>query len=542
MKKYRTAFLLCWLNLSAVQAQIQNQQKERLEAIAVQDVPPHAPGIAVAVIKDGGISYSKYAGYADFTDSSLIGKNTRFNIASNGKQFTALAILTLIELKKISLADDIRKWLPQIYPQIKEKIRIQDLLNHTSGIRDCYDLWSLQGYTWWEQSFGNEDVLKLLSQQKELNFKPGSRYSYSNSNYILLALLIERVTGKSFVAYTNELFQKLGMPNTSFESNYQTIKGPIARAYFNFGTWTTYNWIWNVCGDGNLFTTLEDQIQWEKLLQGKGKSNISQAALVKSQQPIPSSKFKNYGYGLEFGTYKGLPYQFHEGATGAWKATTVRFPQQKLSIITFTNSGKTIPAQQTREMADLLLKLQPNAAYFKVRPSKIGDYVSDESIQGMYLTESNFSFQFEKKDGILYLKRLGRNDVALERESANIFRQKFDTAFKQEFTYTPNGTLQVTAYYTEHAPYSLTKQPELPTNFEFNSLNGTYTNDETNVTISIKHNTGKNYTIQFGTSETSIGVLIATNKILVNGYLVETNKEGFLLSRDRIQNVRFIKN
>ena len=226
---------------------------KRLDSIATQDVPKGAPGIATGIVSNGKIVYEKVAGFANLTDSTLITKDTRFNIASNGKQFTALAILVLLDEKKIRLTDDIRKYLPTVYPKFNSKITIENLLNHTSGIRDVYDLWSLQGLTWWEHSFSNKDVLELIEKQQELNFLPNTKHLYSNTNYILLTAIVEKVTGKSFVPYTTDLFKKLNMPNTSFETDYSKIRGPIAKAYFNFDTWTTYNWIWNVCGDGNIF-------------------------------------------------------------------------------------------------------------------------------------------------------------------------------------------------------------------------------------------------------------------------------------------------
>ena len=172
------------------QISLSAQTIQQLDAIATQDVPKNAPGIATAIIKDGEVIYEKYAGYADLQDSTLITSSTRFNIASNGKQFTALAILNLIEKNEINLSDDIRKWFPNLYPKIQEKITVQSLLNHTSGIRDCYDLWSLQGFTWWKKSFDNENVLKLIEKQSDLNFTPNTKYLYSHPNYILLALLI----------------------------------------------------------------------------------------------------------------------------------------------------------------------------------------------------------------------------------------------------------------------------------------------------------------------------------------------------------------
>jgi CubicO group peptidase (beta-lactamase class C family) len=521
-------------------------QIKQLDSIATQDVPNGAPGIATGIVLNGKIVYQKVAGFADLTDSTIITKDTRFNIASNGKQFTALAILVLINEKKISLTDDIRKYLTAIYPKVNSKITIENLLNHTSGIRDVYDLWSLQGYTWWEKSFSNKDVLKLVEKQEELSFLPNSKHLYSNTNYILLTAIVEKVTGKSFVVFTNELFKKMNMPNTSFEDDYTKIKGPIARAYFNFGTWTTYNWVWNVCGDGNIFSTLADQLQWEQILHGKSKSKIKKQILEKSQQLTDNSIVKNYGYGLEFGIYKGLDYKFHEGATGAWKATVIRFPNKNISIVTLTNTGKSTPNTQTRQMADVVFNLKSNSTYLVTKPAKVGNLITDDDIIGTYQTEDNFTFQFEKRDSIMYLKRIGRNDVQLEREADNILHQTYDPDFKQEFIRNEKGEMTVTAYYTSHPPYTLTKAVSSWTGYNYQALNGKYFNIETNVTIDIKISGDKNYDVKIGSQDSTKGLLISPTKMLVDFYVLNidnsnTTPKTILLSSDRIQQVKFTR-
>jgi CubicO group peptidase (beta-lactamase class C family) len=520
-------------------------QIKRLDSIATQDVPKEAPGIATGIVSNGKIVYEKIAGFANLNDSTLITKDTRFNIASNGKQFTALAILVLIDEKKISLTDDIRKYLPTLYPKLSSKITVENLLNHTSGIRDVYDLWSLQGLTWWEHSFSNNDVVELIQKQQELNFLPNTKYLYSNTNYILLTAIVEKVTGKSFVAYTNSLFKKLNMPSTSFETDYTQIRGPIAKAYFNFDTWTTYNWIWNVCGDGNIFSTLADQLQWELILQGKIKSNIKKQILERSQHLTDNSTIKNYGYGLEFSTYKELSYKFHEGATGAWKATVIRFPNKNISIVTLTNTGKSTPNTQTRQMADVVFNLKDNATYLVTKPAKVGAFVSEEDMIGIYQTDNNFTFQFEKRDSILFLKRIGRNDVQLEREADNILHQTYDPDFKQEFKRNEKGEMTVTAYYTSHPPYTLTKSISNWTGYNYQALNGKFINTETNVTIEIKFTGDKNYEVKAGCQESTKGLLISPTKLLVDNYVLDIDNASvpkmILLSADRIENIKFLR-
>ena len=234
-----------------------------LDSLLLRDIPAGGPGTAAGIVIDGQVVYEEYTGLTSLEDSISITPQSRFNVASNGKQFTALAILLLIEDGKLTLDDDVREYLPTLFSEVSDTISIRHLLTHTSGIRDVYDLWSLQGITWWEQTFANTDALELLSRQQELNFKPGTKYLYSNSNYILLAQIIEEVTGQSFTAHTDAMFERLGMPNTSFTEDYTKIDGPIAEPYFSFDTWYNYEWICNIHGDGNLFSTLPDQLHWE---------------------------------------------------------------------------------------------------------------------------------------------------------------------------------------------------------------------------------------------------------------------------------------
>ncbi len=540
MKLLVLAFLSV-LSYASVLAQtnLTTRQIALLDSIATQDVPENAPGIATAIIQDGKVIYEKYAGLADLTDGTDIRSSTRFNIASNGKQFTALAILELVDNEKIKLSDDIRKWFPNLFPDVKEEITVLSLLNHTSGIRDCYDLWSLQGYTWWKQSFDNKDVLTLIEKQNSLNFLPNSSYLYSNTNYILLALLIEKATTKTFVEYTNGMFQKLNMPNTSFECDHTKIRGHIARAYFNFDTWTIMDWIWNVCGDGNIFSTLEDQIQWEKLVQGKGNTSFKPEIILLSQQFIEGSQLKNYGYGLEFGKYKAINYAFHEGATGAWKATVTRFPSKKTSFVTLTNTGKSIPSMQTRQMADVLFELQENTKYFETAPSSVGDFVGDDEIIGTYLTENDFSFRFEKRDGKFFLIRSGRNDVELAREADNVFHQKYDPAFKQEFAKNTKGEMQVTAYYVNHAPYTLTKAIAIEKDFDYEGPTGDYFNSETNTTLNIRHLDGTNYEVSFRNDYKTTGLLVSSSKMLVDFYSFAFKEGHLFLDGGRIKMVKY---
>lgn len=540
--KIRFVFILFLLRsfYSFAQHSLTPDELKTLDSISLQDVVKNGPGIATGIVKDGRIIYQKYAGYANLKDSSVITNQSRFNIASNAKQFTAFAILNLVEEGKLKLSDDIRKFLPNLYPKVKAKLTIENLLNHSSGIRDVYDLWSLKGIVWWKNTFDNQDVVKLLSKQTDLNFEPGSQYLYSNSNYIILSEVIKKVSGQTFKAYTNELFRKLNMPNTSFVDDYKLINPPIAYPYFNFDTWTGYNWICNIQGDGNLFSTLADQLQWERIIQLKSAPYFSKNLLSKTQELLTSSAIKNYGYGLEHGTYNGIPYRFHEGSTGAWKATTLRFPNQNFAIVTLTNSGKAISAMQSRQAAAVLLGLKNTKPSYLMAPLNVGLPVSEKDIIGTYQTDDDFTFRFELRGADLFLIRFGRNDTKLVRESANVFHQWNDSAFKQEFKLNAQNEMEVTAYYTTHTPYTLKRINSNWKGFDFKLLNGRFYNAETETYLSLQYQGDKSYLINIKGMKSS-GLLIQPNKLLLDSYSILLNGtvNELLLNGDRMKRVRF---
>lgn len=535
------SLFLVAVHKSHAQYILSDAQLEALKKISLQDIPDaNAPGIAGTVIIEGQVAFESYSGMADIDNRTPITKETKFNIASNAKQFTALAILLLEHEKKLELTDDIRSYLPNIFKKIKDKITISSLLNHTSGIRDVYDILSLQGITWWEKNYNNADILSIIEKQEDLNFKPGTDYLYSNTNYILLASVIEKASGKPFTEYTNIMFRKLGMNQTSFRDEKHPPLQPFAKAYFNFNEWTTYDWIWNACGDGNLFTTLPDLVLWEQIIMGSRKCDIDKSVISKSQLLVNDSN-PEYGYGLETGTYGNFKCLHHEGATGAWKASLLRFPDKKISVITLTNSGKVVPYTQNRQLADVVLNRKSETKDFAVAPVKIGDFIDTDEIKGTYEKQNdNFYFQFIIENEKLLLRRTGRNDVELERECANVFHQKYDPEFKQEFIRNTDGIITVTAYYTTHPPYTLTKVKPLSEQMNPDKLNGTYRNKETGTVLQLKYSDELNFSITNG-NNTSKGLLISDNKMIYDFYTLLFDEKGLILNGDRIKNVRFIK-
>lgn len=364
-------------------------QQAAIDSLVLADIPEGAPGAAVGIVRGGTVVYERYAGLADLDTGRPIEAATRFNLASNAKQFTSVRALQLADQGKLRLDEDIRRYFPDLLPDVAAPITVGQLINHTSGMRDVYDLWSIQGHTWWKKDYDNGDALALLLRQQDLNFPPGTDHLYSNSNYLLLAAIIARVTSRSFRADMGGFFRSLGMTATAFRDAATVPVPNLARPYFNFGEWTTYDLPATLHGDGGLFGTLRDQLTWEAALQTGQSPSLTTEQLRRSQLPLDT--VTNYAYGLENDVYRERPVRYHNGSTGAWKASVIRFPDVDLSIVALNNSGKFFTNYLVRQIADVLLftgekRPEPNESPDKDTSSAEVDWMDYDfaALSGLY--------------------------------------------------------------------------------------------------------------------------------------------------------------
>ncbi len=507
-----------------------------------------SPGMAVGIVKDGQIAYQNFLGYANLEHQVKIDEKTRFNIASNGKQFTALCILKLIDTKRLALDDDIREYLPEFYKNIAEKITISHLLTHSSGIRDVYDLWALQGTTWWKRFLDNDDALAFIQSQKDLNFPPGTEYLYSNSNYILLAEIIERVSGDSFSDFASQFFKELDMKNTAFLTNYMAVTPNKARPYGNWNGWREYPAITEIHGDGGLFSTLYDQLNWEIAIQAEpGSQHIHEDLIALSQEPIPNSNLSGYGYGLMFGNHKGLIYSYHDGNTGAYNATFLRFPGKNLSIVVLANNGNIPTNYLAKQIADICLNLTAEKLTFPAGPSAVENLESISDVLGDYKTQDGTIIKITEKDGSLSRKIYQQDPVRLIYEEGNLFHYETNKDLKIAFTQDDGGQWQFTIYLPSQEP---TVGVRLPSNTVNNahkkSLDGRFYNDETDTEIVIKFLEDDIYSITKNGRERK-GELILDDFLRMNSYKITVHRgsndvvDGLTVNNRRIKKVKFRK-
>ncbi len=537
-------FLLGTLNLFAQPKQVLD--KEAIAKMIKQHTNDDSPGVAVGIVQEGKIIYENYLGYANLEHQIKIDKNTRFNIASNAKQFTALCILKLIDEGKISLNDDVRKYVPEAFKNIEDKITISNLLNHTSGIRDYCDLLALQGKSWWKQFIDNDDAMELLQGQKALNFKPSMDYGYSNSNYIVLTEIIKKVTNQDFSEYAKAMFEQLEMPNTDFITHYGMIIPHKARPYGNWGRWIEEPTITEVHGDGALLTSLPDQLKWEQTLQFNNGELISKKLVNRSQSPMENSFTPDYGYGLMFDKTNGMDYTFHEGATGAFSAMFIRFPSKKTSIVVMTNN-RSVPARYLAwQIAFEVLNLESDL--YPANPSETEKLSGTKALLGFYKGENDGTIiKITQKEGVLHREIYQRDPDKLLPVKGGLFEYERIKGLKMNFTNVGKKGQKFTLYRSSQKPSTYYKLPNFKADdFDVTALNGRFYNDETDTEIILKFIEGNTYTLTKN-GRAREAKLIVGDYLRMNSYKIkvlrdkENNIIGLNVQNRRIDNVIFKK-
>jgi len=354
-------FLALVLFFSSAVAAATNTAEDKKTA-AVNEIfsdltKPGSPGCALGIFLDGKIVYSKGYGLANIEDNVPITPQSVFDIGSTSKQFTATSILLLEKQGKLSLGDDIRKFIPEL-PDYGQKITILHLLNHTSGLRDYLTLMVLAGVNI-DSVTTDEDALRFIVRQKALNFPPGNEWLYSNTGFFLLSVVVKRVSGKTLREFAAEnIFSPLDMAHTQYRDDHTFLIANRAMAYEpkeKSGGYRLDVSYFEQTGDGAVHTSVEDLQKWdENFYSGQFGEKELPAAL---QEPgkLNNGKVLDYAKGLSVGEYRGLHRVSHGGAWGGYRAQLLRFPQQHFSVACLCNVGNANPSRRAFQVADIYL-------------------------------------------------------------------------------------------------------------------------------------------------------------------------------------------
>ncbi len=353
-KIFYTVFFIFFYQM--VSAQLADSLTKRVDAVFAEYDKTNSPGCALAILKDGKIIYERAFGMSNLEYNIAINPTSIFHIASISKQFTAAAIIRLSLEGKLSLNDDIRKYIPEV-PDFGHPITFNNLIHHTSGIRDQWDLQGLAG--WREGDLINEkDILEMLSRQKSLNFLPGEEYLYCNSGFTLVGIAVKKITGVSLRDYSDSVFFKpLGMTSTHFHSDHSEITLNRTSAYFkdDNGKWKISIPVFDNYGATSLFTTVEDLAKWDENFYNKkiGGDEFIKAMMLTGK--LNDGTPQNYASGLVIGSYKGYRTEGHSGADAGYRSNLLRFPEEHFSVIIFANLANINTASLSNKVADIFL-------------------------------------------------------------------------------------------------------------------------------------------------------------------------------------------
>ena len=318
---------------------------------------PGSPGCALAVYRDGKIIYAKGYGLANIEENVAITPQSVFDIGSTSKQFTAASILLLEKQGKLSVNDDVRKFLPEL-PNYGQKITILQLLNHTSGLRDYLTLFELAGINI-DSVTTDGDALALITRQKALNFAPGADWLYSNSGFFLLSVIVQRASGKTLRNFAAEnIFAPLEMAHTQYRDNHAALIGNRALAYDEQENKSGYKLnisYFEQTGDGAVHTSVEDLQKWDENFYSPRVGGKEFLAEIQERGKLSGGKVLEYAKGLFIQDYRGLHTVSHGGAWGGYRAELLRFPDQHFSVACLCNLGNAGPSRRARQVADIYL-------------------------------------------------------------------------------------------------------------------------------------------------------------------------------------------
>lgn len=318
----------------------------------MRDYQGDVPGASVLVIENGKTVVDRAYGYADLEARTAATPQTNYRLASVSKQFTASAILLLAQDGKLHLDDPVRKWLPSL-PASADAVTLKHLLTHTSGLIDYEDVMA-QDATENEQVHDAE-VLRLLESQNRSYFAPGTDYRYSNSGYALLALIVEKASGKRYAAFLHDrIFAPLGMNDTiAYEKGVSTVAHRAYGYSLVDGKWrrTDQSSTSAVLGDGGIYSSIEDMAKWDAALYDDRLLDAGSRKLAATPWTKTDDPAVEYGYGWRISGDS----QWHSGETIGFRNVIVRYPQARLTVVVLTNRDDPEPYRKAQQIAALFL-------------------------------------------------------------------------------------------------------------------------------------------------------------------------------------------
>lgn len=401
-----------------------------------------SPGASIGVVMDGKLVFAKGYGMADLESGIPNNPQTIFHMASVSKQFTAMAILMLADQGKLSLDDSIQQYLPEM-TNFGKRITIRHLLHHTSGLRDQWSLWAMAGGRM-DDVIAQDELYRLVARQRELNFVPGTEHLYSNTGYMLLARIVERVAGVPFREWMKKnVFAPLGMTHTQIYDDHQRIVR--GRAYsFEADSAGFHKSVLSYANSGatSLFSTVEDLALWLNNFRDPRVGGERVLQMMQQRGVLTGGDTLSYASGIMVDRYRGLRRFSHSGGDAGYRTYIASFPDIGGGVIVLSNLGSFNPAGIASQIVDACFadkfetaKTVPASAASTPKPAEISLPRSVLSAyEGRYFLQEapTIVLAMTIEGGRLYSQVTGQPRVLLHATSDTTF---FITEAQASFTF-----------------------------------------------------------------------------------------------------------
>jgi len=514
-----------------------------------------SPGCAVGIMHKGQPMYTKGYGYSNLDYKTATTEETVFEIGSLSMHATASAIMLLESERKLSLEDNIQKYLPELPNYAEGAITIRHLLTHTSGLRDYIVLIMASGRPL-DIEFDNQDALDLLSKQQSLCMVPGSSLRFSFSNYTALALIIERISQKSYSDYmTEHLFKPADMTNTRIYQNPQEVIANRAISYE--GSAPDYQKVlsekFTANGSLHIMTTINDFIKWNRFLKTTSLGGQSLFEKLSTVSSLSNGQQLTYRFGLEGGTFNGHDLLAHNGYAFGYSAMYLNFPQEDLSLIVMSSNMSLAAPGKAYDLASVILPAKSTAMLLsdapqarktiKLRKKQLeefsGDYFDSKFAYTRKVYVSNDTLRLEiNPEAIRTLVPVSKNQFIIPGSSSevSIIFDELENSMKMSVSIDGGEP----AIYESYAPanYTSTQLPQ---------FNGDFFSEELGVTYSLKHE-GTTLSTYVGDRKLVdyVGIMSDSFTSEHDGYIAFTRDDngkinGFILSDYSLGSISFTK-
>lgn len=504
------------------------------------------PGCAARVDLNGHPVFRRAYGMANLETSTPNTPRTVFLAASIAKQVTAMGVMLLVRDGRLSLDDEIHQFIPEL-PDYGVPITVRQLLTHTSGLRDYFELLILARGRFEEDRITQADFMDIVTRQKALNFTPGTEFLYSNTGFALLALIVQRVSGRPLATYAaTEIFNALAMRDTRFLEHYSMLVPNRATGYRQEGAeWRLSFPNYDVYGATNLFTTVDDLLAWSNNFADPRVADAQIIQAMSTRGVLANGDSIDYGFGLSIGTVQGRPVLEHEGSDPGFHGYLGRYPSDNLGVAVLCNTRSVDAVGLGHRLASLFLPDTPaQAPLYHDLPRKPIDALSQSRFAGVYFHPTAIEvLTLSWRDGHLYTDpRGGRRLDPVGQDSFQMEGRPILYVFGSR----PHPGLVISWLVPGHHPDQFERKAQpASSRANLSPYAGRYFSPELNAFFQV---TASDSTIhlQSGTSDglTARPVFpdgFTSGQIVIQFLRRQNRISGFLISHPRARRVRFVR-